>query len=376
MKNFKLIIKWLFCLLFILIGCSNVLGNLVDLFLMIEDLSFGETLKISSIGFIIVGFIISPLFDKFTKKINKNYSGLRKFVLSFGIIMISIICSLLFGNICSKNVLGFIWSIILTLLFISLYFYIVYITNKKKYEDKVKNKWYIVLLVVILLLNIPYFIAKGLIIKNYNNMIETYSIQYLDTKKIETIEIEEKDYYTFKNLKIKNNFKDYEVTYEQEDPYKSITLIDRDNNKIKGIALTNFDYYRDFYNEVLEISKKNILSKIHPYSRFILSNNINSEQNYYKYLKENQKLSIFDNIGEIYTSWLFANISLASIKDFQLIEHNKYNISIMTGHTSDKGSVKIIEVIDDEKIYTITLFTTNNFTNEELYTFISTIKLS
>lgn len=376
MKVFKLIIKWFLSFLFILIGITNCFGSFIDSLLMIEELFLSNILKLTGIGFFVVGLVISPLFDIFTKKINKRFSGLRKLILSFGIIVISIICSLIFSNLYTNSILGYIWSIVLTLLFILFYFYILYLTNKYKYNDKVKNKWYVVLIVAIILLSIPYFIIKGLIVNSYNSLMKQFNIDFLESKKIENVNLNEKDYYIFDDLKIENIFKDYTIAHEQDEPYKSITLINRDNDKIKGIAITNFDMFKDNYNEVVKHKEKNILYKLHPYANFVLSNEINSEQNYYKYLKDNQKLSMFDSIGEIYTSWIFANISLSSITSFQLIKHHNYDISIMTGNSSDKGSVKMIEIINDDKVYTITLFITNHYTDEELYSFISTIKLS
>lgn len=376
MRIFKLIIKWVLCLLFILMGLTNFLGELVDSLLMVEDLFLSDILELSSIGFIVVGLIISPLFDIFSKKINKKFSGLRKFILSFGTILISVICSLIFSELYNNSILGYIWSILLTLLFILLYFYIMYLTNKKSYKDNVKNKWYIVLIIVIVLLSIPYFIIKGLIVNSYNNMLERFDIQFLDTKKIESVELKENDYYVFENLKIRNDFKDYEVVNEQNEPYKSITLVDRDNSKLKGIAINNFDMFKENYDEVVKVTEKNKLYKFHPYAKFILSNNISSEQNYYKYLSKNQKLSLFDNFGEIYTSWIFANVSLASINSFELIEHPLYNISVITSYPSDNSNVKMIEIIDEDKIYAVTLFATNEYTLEDLYSFISTINLT
>jgi len=132
MKIFKLIVRWILCLLFILMGLTNFLGEFVDSLLMIEDLFLSDVLKLSSIGFIVVGLIISPLFEEFAKKINKKFSGLRKFILSFGTILISIVCSLIFSEV-YNSILGYIWVIILTLLFILFYFYIMYLTNKNKY---------------------------------------------------------------------------------------------------------------------------------------------------------------------------------------------------------------------------------------------------
>jgi len=357
-------------------GLTNFLGILVDSLLMIEDLFLSDILKLSSIGFIVVGLIISPVFDKFSKKINKKFSGLRKFILSFGTILISVICSLIFSELYNNSILGYIWSILLTLLFILLFFYIMYLTNKKSYKDNVKNKWYIVLIIVIVLLSIPYFIIKGLIVNSYNNMLERFDIQFLDTKKIESVELKDNDYYVFENLKIRNDFKDYEIVNEQNEPYKSITLVDRDNSKLKGIAINNFDMFKENYDEVVKVTKKNKLYKFHPYAKFILSNNISSEQNYYKYLSKNQKLSLFDNFGVIYISWIFANVSLASINSFELIEHPLYNISVITSYPSDNSNVKMIEIIDGDKIYAVTLFATNKYTLEDLYSFISTINLS
>lgn len=376
MKKFKNIIKCFFCLLFILIGVTNFLGEFIDSLLMLEDLFISDALKMSSVGFISVGLIISPLFEKFTKKINKKFSGLRKFILSFGIIIISIICSVILVNIYTKNILGYIWSAVITLLFILLYFYIIYLTNNHKYEDKVKNKWYIVLPIVLIVLSIPYFMIKGLIVNSYNNLIKQFNIEFLDTKKIESVELEEKKYFVFDNLKIRNDFKNYEITHEQEEPYKSITFVDRENDKLKGIALTNFDMFKEQYDDILEAIEKNSLYKFHPYANFILSNEINSEQNYYKYLSTNQKLSVFDSLGKIYTSWMFANISLSSVDSFALIEHPLYDISMMTVQSSDKGSIKMIEVIYGENVYTITLFTTKDYNDETLYSLVSTIKIN
>lgn len=374
MKIFKLIIKWIFCLLFMLTGVF--FGEFVDSLLMLEDLFISSFFKLSIIGFIVCGLIISPWFEIFSKKINRKYSGLRKFILIFGTILISIMCSLVFSKLYNNSSLGYIWSIILTLLFILLYFYIIYLTNNHKYEDGVKNKWYIVLLVVIVLLSIPYFMIKGLIVNSYNNMMEHFDIQFLDTVKIESVELEEKDYYVFEYLKIKYDFKEYEIVNEQEEPYKSITFVDKDNLKLKGIFFNNYDMFRDNYNDVVKLTENNVLYKFHPYAKFILSNNISSEQNYYKYLSKNQKLSIFDSIGKIYISWIFANISLSSITSFEFVENNDYDISIMTSHSSDKGNIKMIEIIDEDKVYMITLFITKDFSDNELYSFISSIKIN
>lgn len=244
-----------------------------------------------------------------------------------------------------------------------------------------KNK--IILAVVLCLLLVlvgSYLIYKNHYLLKYNSSNTNYET-IINTKKfnstmtIESKNLNNEDYLTIKNIKIKNDFKDFKEQKEEDGNTKYI-LYNENNNIVASFLVNTTDsfVYKLKNDQTLYDGVKGKLSSSDLISLFS-ENNINNDIELFNYLSKikNTKNNIFTSVKVMKTNFILEFIAsqLPDVSSTMLINGN-YEGYIFDIEKENESTVKEVRLLDNDKTYVITFtnvskeYFTNAYINELL----------
>ena len=242
----------------------------------------------------------------------------------------------------------------------------------------------IILIVSVVLLVLVYFGYKliNLAIYDVNNMsIDDYNkivsgLKVNDIMTINTTKLENNDYLTYKNMKIKNDFKDFEL--KDNNDGRSVTYLSKDEetNQTKAIILSINEIFIDLLksNKTLYIENDIRVNNLEV-KRYLEKNNVNTDIELFEFLNSQRvnKINLFTPVSvmkENYKIHFITTVAFPVIKDITLLkgDYNGYIFNI-----ENNVGIKDVSIIKNDKRYTITFFNTNYFTNDYINELLNTL---
>lgn len=255
-----------------------------------------------------------------------------------------------------------------------------------------KKKNIILIVAILLLILIGVFLAYKIYYVNYYDLnhiedFEKYKKNFVindETLTITTTTLPEEEYFTFKNMKMRNIFEGYESKFnsdEFEQPHEedSIWYVLKDKETEKGIAAVGFGrgptHFDQMKSEIIAMGDFRV-GEIKNMSNFFEENNITNEFELFRYLEKtkNNKNSIFDSVEDMknfYSIHVLHFIGYTNIDGIIFIDGDyegyiiKYNM----------GGVIIIEcnILKDGKRYGITFNNSTYFTDDKIQDLLNTL---
>lgn len=240
-----------------------------------------------------------------------------------------------------------------------------------------KKKVIIASIVLIIL----YFLVKGFFMYYYNvdsmltddyqEIVDSFKIK--DTLTINKKVVDNNDYLTVKNIKIKNDFKDFEKQKEDNTDYQRYILYDENHNVkaafFMGKTYTNTYMLRNdptFFG----VDDKRLSNKV--MSKILDENNIDNDLELFEFLRKNtnKKINFFTSIKEmkeVYTINLVSAIILPRIDSLTKIEGDYY------GFIYNMKDAKEVDILSGNNRYTFTFFKRDYFTDDYINELLKTI---
>ncbi len=210
--------------------------------------------------------------------------------------------------------------------------------------------------------------------KDYNQFMDSFVIH--DDINILKKDIEDNDYLIFRNIKIRNDFKNYNVKYESIDN-KTYELSDTSGNftaifKI-GIEESEID---DFLNEGMfdKEDKKKFLQKY----------NITNDEELFDFVieKHNTKSTIFTSVNKMKENSMIQYLTFVSLSNPTYItkingDYTGYIIGNekITSTSSKYKNINTVRLFKDNKVYSFGFWISENFTEEYIKDIIETIAI-
>lgn len=254
-----------------------------------------------------------------------------------------------------------------------------------------KNKKIIFTIIPILVLIGLYFGIKGFYLlhyktdsittESYNSIKEGLAIK--DTITVKKSDDLNNDYLTFKNIKIKNDFKNYKKLDNQasNDDVK-YALYDEENNIVASFWMGTTTSYVDMFNNnitLFGIEDKRILNG--NISEILEKNNITSDIDLFKYLEnhKNAKNNIFTSIKKMKEDYIlqFMISTAFPITDGITIisgDHQGFMFNIKNPN-SDNSNIFEARINNNKKVYYFTFINNKNnyFTKEYISNILGTL---
>ncbi len=218
-----------------------------------------------------------------------------------------------------------------------------------------------------------YYNVDNMNVENYKDIINGLKIKDKITIKSETLN--ENEYLTFKNMKVKNDFKDFKLLENNENQdFIKYALYD-ENDKVKasfwmGITESYVDMFR---KDVTIFGMNDKIIKNTDISDFLDENNINSDIELFSYLQENKnnKNNIFTSIKHMKENYILnflVAVALPEISSVTLIDgdYDGYIFNL-------KGDFKEVSIIKNNKRYIFTFLKLDYFTDEYIKEILNTI---
>ena len=228
-----------------------------------------------------------------------------------------------------------------------------------------KSKKKIIILVILLLLVLVYFGVKIILI----NMIPKTSLkeEIVAFQNPKTIEIKNttetiEDYFTYEDMKIRNDFAPFEYEGQKDSMY---TI--KNNDLRVSIDKQPKDYYLSYVKENAKVPNL-------PYdlAKDLEKNNITTDYDLYQYLVQNvnNKVNIFssfNNIKKAHTLYNALGLVITNVQKVTLLNGD------YEGYILETNGDKIAYIEHNDENYTIH-FWGNGYSDEDLYDLISTIQ--
>jgi len=255
-----------------------------------------------------------------------------------------------------------------------------------------KKKYIILIVVILLLLLIVGFLGYKIYYANYYDLshienFEKYKENFVINDEIFTLtttNLQEKEYFKYKNMKMKNIFEEYESKFDSDEfefphDYDSIwyVLKDKDLDKqIAAVGLAIGPTILDGYKVENYVFGDSRVEKTENMSKVFDKYNITNDIELLKYIEKtkNDKNSIFESVEDMknfYSIHLLNVIAYSNVKDITLIDGDyegyiiKYNM----------GGVTMVEcnIIKDGKRYGITFNNSTYYTDEKIRELLNTL---
>ena len=220
---------------------------------------------------------------------------------------------------------------------------------------------------------IYYYNVDSMNVENYEDIINGLKIKNKITIKSEVLN--EDEYLTFKNMKVKNDFKDFKLLENNENQdFIKYALYD-ENDKVKAsfwMGITE-SYVDMFKKDVTIFGMNDKIIKNTDISDFLDKNNINSDIELFSYLQENKnnKNNIFTSIKHMKENYILnflVAVALPEISSVTLIDgdYDGYIFNL-------KGDFKEVSIIKNNKRYIFTFLKLDYFTDEYIEEILNTI---
>ena len=246
-----------------------------------------------------------------------------------------------------------------------------------------KNKYKLIIVVIIASIIGLYFGYKAFILTEYNTDVlftDSYNefLKGLDNKnemEVNKVSYEEEEYIELENFKFINKFDDFEKDETTEDFFKYFLY--EDDEFIASFWVGEEDSYISYFvadYEFYGIENPNIEDV--NLKEFFKKHKINNDFDLFNYLSKNKdyKNNIFTstkNIKENYTLNLLSSTIFPSIESLTLVngEYNGYIFNI-----NDK--VKEVNIIEDNKRYIFTFIGADYFDKEDINEILNSIVIN
>lgn len=244
-----------------------------------------------------------------------------------------------------------------------------------------KKKGILIILLIIILVayfgykgfNLFYYNADRITTQDYESFINQFTIK--DTINIKKKSVESNDYLEYQNIKIRNDFKDFEKL-GQTAGVTSLKLISKDeNNKTKssfwmGITDTYVNMLKSdktlFGTEDKRITNTSL-------TKILEKNNINNDIELFKYLENQKEIknNIFTSVKQMkenYAIQFMISVVMPQMNNITLIngDYQGYVFNL-------KSNMKEVSIIKDDKRYVFMFINTTYFTNDYIKDLLETI---
>jgi transcriptional regulator with XRE-family HTH domain len=227
--------------------------------------------------------------------------------------------------------------------------------------------------------NLTYYSIDSMSVDDYNKIVAGLKVN--GTMTIKTTTLEDNDYLTHKNIKIRNDFKDFEFKDNNDNRSVTYYTTDEATDQTKGIILS----INETYIELLESSnielyaeseeRINNLNNNLSIKNYLEKNNINSDIELFEFISNQKlkKINIFTSVKEMkenYKKYFITTVAFPLIRDITLIngDYNGYIFNI-----GNNIGIKEVSIIKDNKRYTLTFINTKYFTNEYVNELLNTV---
>ncbi len=250
-----------------------------------------------------------------------------------------------------------------------------------------KKLWIIIVAILLLVLVGGYFGYKIYYVNYYDlshiNDFENSKDNFVikdETITIKTTTLPEEEYLVFKNMKIRNDFKNWEVFSSSDDMTIKPTedFIWYKLNDTGAIAMAKGDTIMQTYGTGEMLSSDERVNQSSVLTEFYEENNITNDIELFKFLDKtkNDKNSIFDSVKDIkkfYDIHSLVRVQYAVIYGVTLINGDYEGYCV--NHNFESSSADIIEcnILKDNKRYTLTFNDSTYFTNEMIKDLLNTL---
>ncbi len=242
-----------------------------------------------------------------------------------------------------------------------------------------------IILIISFILLILYFGYKGFNLYYYNiNQITTQDFETFveqfnisDTINLKHKDIESNDYFQYKNIKIRNDFKDFEqleLNTNVDNSSPKLVLKDKTNNTSKAFWMGIADTYvylakadKTLYgtndNRITNTNLTSILEKNNIHNDIELLNYLSNQ----KYVKNNIFTSV-KKMKENYTIQFMMSVMMPTMNSITLIngDYEGYIFNL-------KDNMKEVSILKNNKRYTFMFISDTTLTKEYLTDILSTI---
>ncbi len=240
-----------------------------------------------------------------------------------------------------------------------------------------KKRNILIISLTIIILLIAYFGYKAFNLKYYtiNNINNPNQFNINNTITIKHNTLKSNDYFEYKNMKIRNDFKDYS---KMEDSAKNsstkLVLKDENNKTIKAfwMGITDTYVYLLKNDKTLFGTDDSRITNT-DLSNILKKNNINNDIDLFNYLskQKNIKNNLFTSIKKMkenYAIEYMTSVVMPTIDNITLIngDYEGYIFNI-------KSNTKEVSILKDNKRYAFIFIDKNNLTDEYLKSILSTI---
>lgn len=241
------------------------------------------------------------------------------------------------------------------------------IPKQSKKLELQKNNYKIVFILVIILITI-YLIYKSFMLCIYSNVpIDNYGeyINYLkitDTLKITNTEASE--YIAFSNLKIRNDFKNFNYISEDNTDIYEKTIDD----KKASILLSKTTKVIDRFKNTNDTDINNVVS----INELLEKENINNDLDLFQYLydKKDEKINIFTKTSQMKEYYTLRNLAIGYLPNAQEIV--KVN-GTYEGYIFKLKSSISVYIEKDNQLYSLTFNNREYFTDEYVMELLNTL---
>ncbi len=260
----------------------------------------------------------------------------------------------------------------------------------KKKVNKITKKVLIItisLIIVLLLLGI-YFGYKGynLYIYNMSNFTDQKYDQFIkglqvkNTITVNSIKLNEEEYLTFNDIKIKNDFKEFKKVDNpnNSNDFVRYSLYDENEKSVAHIWMGKTETYTNIFKSNLDIfvDDKQFETTIKERVKLLEDNNITNDIELFKYITEN-KLSnnnIFTSIKDMKNNYAIQYLTLVALPTTD-------NITLINGDyigyiLNMKNGIKEINILTNNKRYVFTIIGKDYFTNEKINELLNTLTIN
>ena len=214
------------------------------------------------------------------------------------------------------------------------------------------------LLLIIGAIVVLYFVVKAIIIMNFNNKFNLLGDVPIEEKNINTINLEENEYYNFNSIKLRNVFENY-ITYNKSQTGVGLSSNDERKIFISSSVVDIVDYYTS--EQINNFKKSGLENSIDLYEKFKNKERVNL------FSFRDNLLDSINLYNSLDVSDYFNDHSKVKEVEFGMIDGNNYILYIQDNNFT------AISIYKNNKIeYSISFV---NFEKSDVYNLINTIKL-
>ncbi|MBE6139270.1 MAG: hypothetical protein E7174_02020 [Firmicutes bacterium] len=249
-----------------------------------------------------------------------------------------------------------------------------------------KKKLWIIIVAIILLVLIGGYLGYKIYYANYYDLSHIHDFEKSkdnfvikdETITIKTTKLPEEDYLVFKNMKIRNDFKNWEVFSSSDD----MTIKPKEDfiwyklSDVGAIAIGRGDTVMQINGTGEMLSSDERVNQSSVLTEFYEENNITNDIELFKFLDKtkNDKNSIFDSVKDMkkfYDIHSLVRTEYTRIDGITLIngDYDGYCVN----HNFEPAYIVECNILKDDMRYTLTFNNSKYFTNEMIKDLLNTL---